>query len=50
MTKAIKLKKCEVCKEDLEFRMHKCKRGVAEYYGCVKCDNWCIYCKEEKAE
>ena len=50
MSKKTKKDKCEVCKEELAFRMHECKRSIAEYYGCTKCDNWCIHCKKKKLD
>lgn len=39
--------KCKDCKEVYSFHMHVCKRSIAEYFGCTKCDDWCIHCKDE---
>ena len=36
---------CKICKEVSEFRFHECKKGIQEYYGCSKCDNWCTVCR-----
>lgn len=37
---------CKTCKTEVEWRMHDCKRSIAEYLGCEKCDNWCTACRE----
>jgi len=39
--------KCKACKEPYDFRMHECDYSVQEYYGCKKCDNWCVKCKPD---
>lgn len=38
---------CKECKEVSDFHYHECERGIAEYYGCTKCDNWCGTCRPD---
>lgn len=38
---------CKTCKETLDFKLHKCKKGIQEYYGCKKCDDWCVACRPD---
>ena len=33
-------------KKRVTFRLHECKKGYQEYFGCDICDNWCTKCKE----
>ena len=44
--KDLKLK-CKICKGKIDFYFHKCGRGIGEYIGCEKCDNWCQSCKKD---
>tara|TARA_B100001989_G_scaffold154764_1_gene110494 strand:+ start:41 stop:238 length:198 start_codon:yes stop_codon:yes gene_type:complete len=47
LEKEEKLYKCESCKKKrVTFRLHECKKGYQEYFGCDICDNWCTKCKE----
>lgn len=44
--KEVKLK-CQICKKEIDFYMHNCKRAYQEYLGCKICDDWCYACKKE---
>ena len=46
-----KLVKCQHCKKKtVTFYYHECKRSTQEYFGCNKCDDWCVYCNEKWAD
>jgi hypothetical protein len=40
--------KCKSCKKVMGFYLHECpiSKGVIEYCGCEKCDNYCTKCRE----
>ena len=46
-----KLEKCPYCKKKtVTFYIHECERSMSEYYGCNKCDDWCVHCNKEWAD
>ena len=35
---------CKTCKTEITWRLHECKKNIGEYFGCKKCDSWCVCC------
>ncbi len=40
--------RCSICNRYMDFHMHDCKKTIAMYYGCKKCDDHCKRCLDDK--
>ena len=45
MSKDSKVIKCDICKDNIDFYIHQCKKHIGMYYGCKKCNDYCSKCK-----